>query len=138
MLRKSFVRTTVPSNVMALQADLNDRILKYNNKETEEDPAKQVKEIPLRDAHLLNPIFETYCQDVEQFFRGGEASDDVAEKYADAFDEYMFMKRRQSIELQILEANRVGVDKNLASIIKNTASHVGLQMPKQFEDPKKD
>ena len=34
--------------------------------------------------------------------------------------------------------NRVGVDKNLKSIIEQTARHVGLQMPKQWTDTVKD
>ena len=37
-----------------------------------------------------------------------------------------------------MEANRVGVDKNLASIVKNTASHVGLQMPKEYDHAQHD
>jgi len=32
-----------------------------------------------------------------------------------------------------MEANRVGVEKNLAKIVKNTAHAVGLQMPKEFD-----
>ena len=43
------------------------------------------------------------------------------------------MKEKVESEVQIMEANRVGVDKNLASIVKNTAGHVGLQMPKEFD-----
>jgi hypothetical protein len=36
------------------------------------------------------------------------------------------MKDKIREEVSIMEANRVGVDKNLASIIKNTAGLVGL------------
>jgi len=43
------------------------------------------------------------------------------------------LKEKVRVEVQIMEANRVGVDKNLANIIKNTASHVGLQMPKEYD-----
>jgi hypothetical protein len=43
----SLVRTSVRANVVAFQADLEDRINRYNNKETTEDPAKQLKELPL-------------------------------------------------------------------------------------------
>ena len=37
-----------------------------------------------------------------------------------------------------MEANRVGVERNLASIVKNTAKHVGLQMPKEYDHAKHD
>ena len=68
LLRRSFVRTTVPANVMAFQRDLDERINTYNNKETTADPAKQVKELPLQDAHKLNPIFGKFCDDGRKYF----------------------------------------------------------------------
>ena len=140
LLRQCFVRTTVPANIMALQRDLNERIVAYNNKETTADPAKQVKELPLLDAHKLNPIFADFCTDGEKFF---EKDQDEAKalQYQRAIEEYILMKEKVRAEVQIMEANRVGVDKNLANIIKNTAGHVGLQMPKEYdhdqEPPKK-
>lgn len=39
------------------------------------------------------------------------------------------MKNKVSAELQIMDANRVGVDKNLANIVKQTAGVCGLSMP---------
>lgn len=42
------------------------------------------------------------------------------------------MKEAAKHELEILEANRIGVDRNVQNIIKQTASHVGLQLPKGY------
>ena len=61
LLRESFVRTSVPANIRALQADTEERITKYNNMETEEDPGKQTKVLPLQDQDKLNPIFSDFC-----------------------------------------------------------------------------
>jgi hypothetical protein len=36
--------------------------------------------------------------------------------------------------MQIMEANRVGVDKNLANIISSTAKAVGLGMPLAYKE----
>ena len=136
LLRKSFVRTTVRSNVAAFEADLYERIDAYNTKKTEADPAKQVKELPLLDEDQLSPVFKSFCEDGQKYFQENP-KEELAEKYIKAIDDYLFMKQKISVELQIMEANRVGVDKNLANIIKNTAGHVGLQMPKVYEDDKK-
>ena len=40
--------------------------------------------------------------------------------------------------MHIMELNRVGVDKNLKNIIEQTAKHVGLAMPKAWQDTVKD
>lgn len=37
-----------------------------------------------------------------------------------------------------MEANRVGVDKNMANIIASTAKAVGLGMPEEFDHRKED
>ena len=42
-------------------------------------------------------------------------------KYIHAIEEYIFFKQRARIEYQIMEANRVGVEKNMAHIISQTA-----------------
>jgi len=115
-LRQSFVRTTVATNTIALQADLDSRINKYNNGESETDPAKQASELPLRDEHKLNPLFATFCDDGSKFFEQNQC-EKTAAKYHSAIQDYLFMKERQSIEWQIMEANRVGVDKNLSNIL---------------------
>ena len=91
LLRKSFVRTTVRSNVLDFQTDLTDRIEKYNLKKTEADPAKQVNELPLQDEDKLNPVFSTFCEDGQKYFEENP-KDEVAEKYIKAIDEYLFMK----------------------------------------------
>ena len=44
------------------------------------------------------------------------------------------MKDKTRQEMSIMEANRVGVDKNLANIVKNTAKAVGLSMPIEYKD----
>lgn len=129
------MRTSVASNVRALQADTEDRIARYNNLETEDDPAKQTKVLPLLDQDKLNPIFSKFCEDGQEYFSKPENATETQklEKYQRAIDEYIFMKQKISAELQIMEANRVGVDKNIANIVKQTAGHVGLSMPKQYE-----
>ena len=116
LLRQSFVRTTVPANVTAFQADLDSRIDRYNNQETEADPAKQTTPLPIKDEHKLNPLFAKFCEDGITFFESNECKE-TAEKYQSAISDYLFMKERQTIEWQIMEANRVGVEKNLSNII---------------------
>ena len=37
-----------------------------------------------------------------------------------------------------MEANRVGVDKNMARIIESTAGHCGLAMPITYKEDDKD
>jgi hypothetical protein len=82
--------------------------------------------LEIRDAHLLNPAFQKYCDDGIKYFEENKVDEKIKQKYIKAFDEYIFMKEKIRDEVSIMEANRVGVDKNIASIIKNTASHVGL------------
>lgn len=48
------------------------------------------------------------------------------------------MKRVTRQEMQIMEANRVGVDKNMANIISSTAKAVGLGMPEEYDHSKED
>ena len=57
------MRTTVQSNIVALKADLDDRIMAYNNKKSEDDPSKQVKALPLLDEDKLNAHMLKFCQD---------------------------------------------------------------------------
>ena len=57
------------------------------------------------------------------------------DKWIVALEEYQFFKIKQFEEYQILEANRVGMDKNLKNIIRQTANAVGLSMPKLYKDP---
>ena len=63
LLKQSFIRTTVPANIMAFNKDLEERIQAYNNLATEADPSQQVKELPLEDTDTLNPIFSKYIED---------------------------------------------------------------------------
>jgi hypothetical protein len=65
---------------------------------------------------MLNPAFNTYIEDSKKFFADNNCTK-TAEMYASAFEDYILMKQKQAVELQIMEANRVGVDKNLANII---------------------
>ena len=133
LLRQSFARSTIPSNILAFQADLEERIANYNKQLTEEDPAKQVNDLPVLDVPKLNPVFEDFCKDGENHFKKHEAN---AEQYQSAISDYLYMKEKTNAELQILEANRVGVDKDINKIVTQTAGHVGLAMPKLY-DPKK-
>ena len=133
LLRQSFARSTIPSNILAFQSDLEERISNYNKQLTHEDPAKQVKDLPVLDIPKLNPIFEDFCKDGENYFAKNSTN---AERYNDAIADYLYMKEKTTAELQILEANRVGVDKDITKIVTQTAGHVGLSMPKLY-DPKK-
>ena len=98
LLRKSFIRTTVPANIMAFQRDLDHRITSYNAKETTADPAKQVNEIPLQDAHKLNPIFGKFCDDGQKYFEENQ-NEAKALQYERAITEYLMMKEKVNIEV---------------------------------------
>jgi hypothetical protein len=112
---------------------LNSRISSYNSLKTELDPSKQINEIPVLDMPKLNPIFENYCADGEKFFSDGSQSEEKARRYNTAIEEYLLMKHKTDAELQIMEANRVGSDKDISKIVKSTAGMVGLQMPKLYD-----
>ena len=62
-LRRLFVRTTVPANVNAFKADLQNRINMYNTKQLEEDPARQVMDLELKDEEKLTPAFNLFYTD---------------------------------------------------------------------------
>lgn len=66
-------------------------------------------------------------------------SDEAQKKqYERTIEQYHFLRRAAMTEMHIMELNRVGVDKDLRNIIKQTASHVGLAMPKQWEEKVQD
>jgi hypothetical protein len=119
---------------MAFNRDLDERIQSYNNKETEADPAYAQRTLPLQDAHKLNPIFSKFIEDGQRFFVANPEREDLAKQYEAAIADYLLMKERTRQEMSIMEANRVGVDKNLANIVRNTAKAVGLSMPKEYKD----
>lgn len=52
------------------------------------------------------------------------------------FGDYLLMRRAAREENHILTLNRVGVEKDQKKIIQDVAKHVGLEMPKQFDDKK--
>lgn len=90
------------------------------------------------DMPKLNPIFESFCSDGEKYFANEKnSSEETARRYNRAIEEYLIMKQKTDAELQILEANRVGSDKDISKIVKSTAGMVGLQMPKLY-DPNAD
>ena len=138
-LRRLFVKTTVPANMRAFRSDLQTRISMYNLQKQKEDPAKQTAQLELLDEDKLTPAFSLFYTDGIIYANNGNASsttsgDSTKLKYVNAIEEYLFFKEKAWIQYQIMEANRVGVDKNMASIITQTAAHVGLQMPKQFKE----
>lgn len=49
-----------------------------------------------------------------------------------AIRDYLVLREACHEELNIMELNRVGVEKDLKNIIKQTARHVGLEMPKSW------
>ena len=85
-----------------------------------------MNEIPILDMPKLNPIFDNYCKDGEAFFSNGSVSEAKANQYNTAIEEYLLMKEKTDKELQIMEANRVGSDKDISKIVKSTAGMVGL------------
>jgi len=98
LLRKSFTRTTVPANIMARLGDLDERIVAYNDLKTTADPAKQVNELPVRDAHKLNPIFSKFCDDGQKYLEGNQ-NEAKALQYERAIAEYLMMKQKTNIEV---------------------------------------
>ena len=58
--------------------------------------------------------------------------------YERTIEEYLILREACENELHILGLNRVGQEKDMRSIIQNTAKHVGLQMPKGWEQKVKD
>jgi hypothetical protein len=99
ILRNTFARSTIPSNIEAFQKDLESRIASYNKLETDKDPSKQINEIPILDMPKLNPIFEDYCRDGEKFFSDGAQSEETANRYNTAIEEYLLMKHKTDKEL---------------------------------------
>ena len=68
-----------------------------------------------------------------------EAKDDKTKKeYERVVEDYLVLKMAAHTELTIMELNRVGVEKNMKSIIEQTAKHVGLAMPKGWKETVKD
>jgi hypothetical protein len=59
-------------------------------------------------------------------------------QYERAIEGYLLMRAASENEQHIMLLNRVGQEKDLRSIIQNTARHVGLQMPKGWKDAVKD
>ena len=90
--------------------------------------------LPLKNSHELKAPFKSYCNDASAFLE--TANEEQLSVYTRAFEEYLLFKHKTRVEFQIMEANRVGCDRNMESIIKNTASQVGLQMPKEYDHEK--
>lgn len=62
----------------------------------------------------------------------------IVKKYDRAIQDYLVLREACFEELQIMQLNRVGVDKDMRNIIKQTARHVGLEMPKNWESTVRD
>lgn len=58
--------------------------------------------------------------------------------YERTIRDYLVLREACAQELHILALNRVGQDKDMRSIIQNTAKHVGLSMPKGWQESVKD
>ena len=63
---------------------------------------------------------------------------ELKKQYEKTFEEYRILRQAAALEMHIMELNRVGVDKNLKNIIEQTAKHVGLAMPKNWQESVKD
>ena len=83
-----------------------------------------------------NPVFGDYCLEADKHY--GSATKEVREQYERTIREYMELRHAAAHEMHIMELNRVGVDKNMKNIIEQTAKHVGLAMPKAWQDSVKD
>ncbi|CDW79119.1 UNKNOWN [Stylonychia lemnae] len=100
----------------------------------------------VEQSEVINPIFKKYCDEGEKYFSDKESQNDlktdqqdaVQKKYERAIRDYLFLRQSCFLELQIMDLNRVGVDKDLKNIIKQTARHVGLEMPKSWQQTIKD
>lgn len=84
----------------------------------------------------INPLFAKYCQEAEQFYH--KSDDTVKKQYERTIAEYQQFRQATMTEMHIMELNRVGIDKNMKSIIEQTAKHCGLAMPKTWSEQVKD
>ena len=84
------------------------------------------------DETKLNPLFKQFCEEGEKHFSHPHAPEHTKTLYSKTIEEYMIMKKAIEEELHILSLNRVGMEKNFKNIMSQTASHVGLQLPKQY------
>ena len=65
-------------------------------------------------------------------------SEDKALFFQRVLSDYLLLREAAKEELSILDANRVGVEKNLSNILQQTASHVGLKLPTGYDDSVRD
>ncbi|TNV73979.1 hypothetical protein FGO68_gene13239 [Halteria grandinella] len=84
----------------------------------------------------INSVFGAYCREAEEQYMAGD--DAVKKQYERTIAEYRFLRQAALTEMHIMELNRVGVEKDLKNIISQTASHVGLAMPKTWQEQVKD
>ena len=84
------------------------------------------------DSEEINPLFGKYCQEAEHFYSNGATAEQKA-LYERSISDYMVLRQACAQELHIMGLNRVGVEKNLKNIINQTAKHVGLAMPKEWD-----
>jgi hypothetical protein len=78
-------------------------------------------------------LFGKYCQETEEHY--STLADEGAKRlFERTFADYRLLRQAALTEMHIMELNRVGVDKDLKNIIANTAKHVGLAMPKGWQE----
>ena len=81
-------------------------------------------------------MFGEYCKHADEHFTN--SSTEVKTQYERTIQQYIQFRQATAHEMHIMELNRVGVDKNLKSIIEQTAKHCGLAMPKTWQEQVKD
>ena len=116
-----------------------------------EAASEQILERSKRGGEHINPLFKQFCEEGEQYFSKSategnnqqgsnmeKSKEDIKRKYENAIRDYAILKEACAKELHILDLNKVGVEKDMRQILRNTAKYVGLAMPKNWESLVKD
>ena len=54
------------------------------------------------------------------------------QRFVDAIQDYLILRRAAREEAHILKLNRVGIERNEKKLNEKAAKYVGLKMPKEF------
>ena len=79
-------------------------------------------------------MYQTFCDAGSKYFEDPSKSDSQEKKdFEIAIRDYLVMRKAAQEQKEILELNRVGVEKDMKKIIASTAKYVGVSMPKTYE-----
>eukprot|EP00347_Sterkiella_histriomuscorum_P022875 403336829 len=135
--------------VIATSTHRPSLVFEHLEKETAyEEVAELIHHKAIENNEVINPIFQEYCLGVEKYLDQKLATssdkssqqnlENQANMYSRAIEDYLTLRRACFVELQIMDLNRVGVEKDLKGIIQQTARHVGLEMPKVWKQSIRD